>query len=159
MTEAALRAFARAVPRVLQTAALAALAACGGAPGTPQQEIRTLIEQAAAAAEDGDFGRLADALHPAYRDMRGNDRAAALRLLRLTLMRADGLLVHTDIERIEVAAADTAAVALTARFAAADLGRLALEGGAYRFELDLANAGGDWQVISARWSRAGERPR
>lgn len=129
-----------------------ALAACGGEPATPEAEIRALVERAAGAAGEADIGAVADALHPDYRDMRGNDRAAIVRLLRLQLLRGGRVVVLPDIDRVEVHGSDAARVRMTVRFAGADLRRLALDGGARRVELDLVRDE-EWRVISARWAR------
>jgi hypothetical protein len=129
-----------------------ALTACGGEPATPEEEIRALIERTAGAAADGDAGAVADALHPDYRDARGNDRAAIVRLLRLQLLRGGSVVVLPDIEQVEVHGSDAARVRMTVRFAGADLGRLSLDAGARRVELDLVRDD-EWRVISARWAR------
>lgn len=134
---------------------LLALAACGGEPATPEAEIRALIDEAAAAAVDDDVGAVADALHADYRDMRGNDRAGIVRLLRLQLLRGGSAVVLPDIEQIDVHGPDAASVRMTVRFAAADPGRLSLDGGARRVELELVRDR-DWRVISARWGRVDE---
>ena len=132
--------------------AMLALAACGGEPATPEAEIRALVERAAGAAGEADIGAVADALHPDYRDMRGNDRAAIVRLLRLQLLRGGRVVVLPDIDRVEVHGSDAARVRMTVRFAGADLRRLSLDGGARRVELDLVRDE-EWRVISARWAR------
>lgn len=134
---------------------LLALPGCGGDPATPEAEIRTLIGDAAAAAGDGDVGAVADALHPDYRDMRGNDRDSIVRLLRLQLLRGGSVVVLPDVGQVDVHGTDAASVRMTVRFAGADLRRLSLDGGARRVELDLVRDGG-WKVISARWSRTDE---
>lgn len=137
---------------------LLVLAACGGEPATPEAEIRALIEEAAAAAGDGDVGAVADALHADYRDMRGNDRAGIVSLLRLQLLRGGSVVVLPDIEQIDVHGTDAASVRMTVRFAGADPARLSLDGGARRVELELVRDQ-DWRVISARWARVDETPR
>jgi len=131
---------------------LLALSACGGGPATPEAEIRAVIEEAAEAAGDGDVSAVAEALHPDYRDMRGNDRPGIVRLLRLQLLRGGSVVVLPDIEQIDVHGADAASVGMTVRFAGADLRRLSLDGGARRVELELVRDDG-WRVISARWAR------
>ncbi len=129
-----------------------ALAACGGEPAAPEEQIRALVDRTVDAAGDGDVSGVADALHPDYRDARGNDRAAIVRLLRLQLLRGGSLVVLPDIEQVEVHGSDAARVRMTVRFAGADLRRLSLDGGARRVELDLVRDE-DWRVISARWGR------
>jgi len=138
--------------------AVLALAACGGEPVTPEAEIRALLERTAGAAGEGDVGGVADALHPDYRDRRGNDRAAIVRLLRLQLVRGGSVVVLPDIEQVEVHGGDAASVRMTVRFAGADLRRLSLDGGARRVELDLVRDD-QWRVISARWARLDRTPR
>jgi hypothetical protein len=131
------------------------LAACGGDPATPEAEIRALIDNVAEAAGDGDAGAVIDALHPDYRDMRGNDRDAIARMLRLQLLRGGSLVVLPDVERVEVHGSDSASALLTVRFADADLRRLSLDGGSRRIELELVRDDG-WRVISGRWARPDE---
>ncbi len=137
---------------------LVSLAACGGGPATPEGEIRALIEEAAAAAGDGDVGAVADALHPDYRDARGNDRPGIVRLLRAQLLGGGRVVVLADIEQVEVHGADAARVRMTVRYAGADLRRLSLDGGARRVELDLVRDRA-WRVIAARWGRVDQMPR
>ncbi len=133
---------------------LAWLTGCGEPAQTPEAEIRELIRQTAEAAGEGELRPVADVLHPAYRDARGNDRDAIVGMLRLYLLRSDKLFVLPDIEAIEVHGSDSARVTLAARLAAANTGRLSLETGLYRFELDLVRED-QWRVLSARWARDG----
>lgn len=137
---------------------LLALAGCGGEPASPEAEIRQLIDDVSSAAAEGDVGAVAAALHDDYRDMRGNDREAIVRLLRLQMLRGGTIVVLPDVEQVEVHGGDAASVRMTVRFAGADLRRLSFDGGARRVELDLVGEDG-WRVISARWSAVDESPR
>lgn len=134
------------------------IAACGEAEETPETAIRAMLERTVEAAEAADIDGVAEALHEDYRDARGNDRRAILGMLRLYLLRQGSLLVIPDIEAIDVYTQDTASLTVTARFAGADFGRMSVETGVYRFELELIHDEG-WQVSSARWSRADRMPR
>lgn len=148
----------RSVMRAAALCLILALAGCGGEPPSPEAEIRQLIDDVAGAAADGDVGAVAAALHADYRDMRGNDREAIVRLLRLQLLRGGTIVVLADVEQVELHGGDAASVDMTLRFADADLRRLSFDGGARQVQLDLVSEDG-WRVISARWSRLDESPR
>ncbi|MEJ2603586.1 MAG: hypothetical protein P8172_09875 [Gammaproteobacteria bacterium] len=143
--------------RLLLTAVFL-LAGCGGPPTTQEEQIRALIGAVAEAAEAGEVGIVADAVHPDYRDARGNDRRALLRLLRLRLATAGTVIVIPDVQRVAVHGPDAASVEMTVRFAEADLRALALDAGLRRVQLDLVRDD-TWRVISARWSRGDAVPR
>lgn len=132
--------------------------ACGGPPATPEEEIRELIGVAAEAAEQGEAEGVARALHPDYKDMRGNGREDLLRMLRLALLRDGRVLVVPHIESVELHGRDAASVTMTVRFAEADLATLSLDAGARRVELEMVKED-VWRVISARWSRPDAPPR
>ena len=60
--------------------------ACGGSEQSPEARLRTLVEEAEAAAEAHDFSTLSDKLSGDYRDRRGYDRRAVLRLVQGVLL-------------------------------------------------------------------------
>ncbi len=134
------------------------LAGCGAPPSTPEEEIRAWIGAVTEAMEAGDAGLVADAVHPDYHDLRGNDRAALMRRLRFHLASAGTLLVVPQVQRVEVHGSDAATVGMTVRFAEADVARFSLDAGLRRVELDLVRDD-DWRVMSARWSRGDATPR
>lgn len=162
MTDTAdIRARFRRAGRWTSAAALCcvlALAGCGGDPATPEAEVRALIDRTAEAAGEGDARAVIDALHPDYRDMRGNDREAIARLLRLQLLRGGSLVVFPTVEQVQVHGDDAATALLTVRFADADFRRLSVDGGVRRIEMELVRDDG-WRVISARWARPDEELR
>ncbi|HWN39827.1 MAG TPA: hypothetical protein VNP02_15095, partial [Gammaproteobacteria bacterium] len=57
-----------------------AVAASGCGASDPEAEIRALLTAAEVAAEARDVGFFGDAIGASYRDARGNDREAMLRM-------------------------------------------------------------------------------
>jgi len=67
---------------------LGLLAGCGEPPaGDPETEIRTLVNTAETAAQDGDFDTLAELVAKDYADRAGRDRRELLLMTRGMLLR------------------------------------------------------------------------
>ena len=144
--------------RFILLSLLGALLLGCGAPASEEQ-IRDLVSSLAQAAEDESIGPFRRALHDDYQDLRENDKAAVINMLRGIMLQTNDALILTDIESIDFLSAELAEVAIKARFAGADWDRLRLRGAVYWFELDLVRENDDWRITSARWSRGDSAPR
>jgi len=136
--------------------ALAALASGCGA-SDPQAEIRALLVAAEGAAEARDVGFFGDAIGANYRDARGNDREAVLRMLRGLFIANQRVEIVSRIDEIVMEGADAARVVVHAGMVGRRTDATLLDGldaDLYRFELELVNDGGNWQVIGAEFKRA-----
>jgi hypothetical protein len=129
---------------------------CGGS-GDTETELRALLAAAEEAAEARDVGFFSDLLGEAYRDSQGNDREQLLRMLRGYFIANQRIEIVSRVDEVALQGGDAARVVLHAGMLGQRAGAAALTGveaELYRFELELAVNGGDWQVIGARWSRA-----
>ena len=134
-----------------------AVLAAGCARDDPEAELRALIAAAEAAAEARDVGFFADVLAESYRDARGNDRREMLRRLRGYFIANQHIEIVSRVDEIVIEGDGTARAVVHAGM----LGRRTdsplidgIDADLYRFELDLVNANGDWQVIGADFRRA-----
>lgn len=134
------------------------LSACGPSPA-PEAAIRQWLDDAQAAAEARDRGRLMDMVSPAYADARGNDRDDIDRMLRLAFLRSRNVLLVSKVDELKLvgdpAGASAAAVSLTVGMAGSESGILGVSADAYRFELELEEHEDGWQLIGARWGEVG----
>jgi hypothetical protein len=137
-------------------ASLAALtAACGASD--PENEIRALLAAAERAAEERDGGFFADVLDEAYRDGRGNDRAAALRAVRGIFIANQRIELVSRVESVVIEGGDAARAVVFVGMLGRRAGAALVEGldaELYRFELELVKGGGEWRIIGARFERA-----
>jgi len=134
-----------------------AVLATGCAADDPEAEVRALLAAAEAAAEGRDTGFFGDALAESYRDARGNDREAMLRRLRGYFIANQRIELVTRIDEIVIEGEGTARAVVHAGMLGRRTGAPLIDGidaDLYRFELELVNAGGDWQVIGADFRRA-----
>ena len=128
------------------------VAGCGES-NTPEEEIRALVDQAEAAAEDRDAAALRELVADDYRDPDGRDAGNLRSFLHGYLVMHPSLNLLTRIDSIELEGTEQARVAVTVGM----LGRTAgddadwnLAGDVYRLDLRLAREdGGDWRVIRA----------
>jgi hypothetical protein len=135
--------------------AVGAVTACGTVD--PTDAIRARLADAVQAAEARDTGFFRDLLAAGYRDDRGNDRAAAIELVRGFFLVNQKVEIVSRVEEVTLEGADAAHAVVQAglvgqRSGAAMLG--GLHGDLYRFRLELVNESGDWRIIGAQWQRA-----
>lgn len=127
-------------------------AGCGGADSTA--EIRGLLAGAEQAAEQRDAGYFRDLLAASYRDARGNDREAMLRLIRGYFLTHSHVEVVSRVDSVELEGADAARAVLHAGLIGSRAGESLLggmEGQLYRIEVELVAQDGTWRVIGASW--------
>jgi hypothetical protein len=134
------------------------LGACSSSPGTPEHEIRELLEAAEAAAEARDLDALTRRISGDYTDEHGADRAALRNLLRLILLRHRNIHLLSRIDRLELSAPDQAQVSVLLAMASRPFPEdapLALNADLYRLELRLRDeGGGEWRLVGADWGPA-----
>jgi hypothetical protein len=131
------------------------VAACG--TPDPTGAIRARLADVERAAEARNTGFFRDLLAAGYRDDHGNDRAAAIQLVRGFFLANQKIEIVSRVDEIDLEGADAARAVVHAgllgqRAGAAALG--GLRGDLYRFELELVNESGDWRIIGAKWQRA-----
>ena len=132
--------------------ALALVAGCGGG-GAPEDQIRALVDEAEAAAEDRDASALRELIADDYQDPQGRNATDLRTYLQGYLAMHPSLKLITRIDSIELEGTEQARVAVTVgmlgRQAGADAG-WDLAGDIYRLDIRLAReGGGDWRVIRA----------
>ena len=134
-----------------------AVLATGCAADDPEAEVRALLAAAEAAAEARDVGFFGGVLAESYRDARGNDRDAMLRTLRGYFIANQRIEIVSRVDEIVIEGEGAARAVVHAGM----LGRRTdaplidgIDADLYRFELELVNAGGDWQVVGADFRRA-----
>jgi hypothetical protein len=135
----------------------AALAAGCGGGSDPEAEIRELLAAAEQAAEARDAGFFGDVVGEGYRDARGNDRAELIRSLRGLFLANQSIEIVSRVDEIVLEGADAARAVVHAGMLGRRSGAQLLGGvdaDLYRFELELVNEEGEWQIIGASWSRA-----
>jgi len=140
----------------LVLALLIGLAALGCAKSeTPEQRVRALLADAEEAAEKRDLAKLRGYISPHYKDEDGRDRHAMDGILRLYLLRNDGIHMTTRIESViapqpqRVEAVVYVAMAARPVKSADELRSFNTQ--LYRFELGFAEEHKTWRVVRAAW--------
>ena len=132
--------------------AIALLAACGSR-SEPEKELRALVDEAEAAAEERDASALRALIADDYQDPRGRNAGDVRAYLHGYLVAHPSIRLITRIDSIELEGKELARVAVTVSM----LGREAgadddwdLAGDIYRLDLRLTREDdGDWRVIRA----------
>src|SRR6201999_2200915 len=91
--------------------ALALFAGCSS-DGSPEQQVRAVIESMELAAEERDVGDLMEHISVSYRDAQGQDRAEASRYARGYFVANQSVHLLTRIESLEFPSPDEARVKL-----------------------------------------------
>lgn len=137
-------------------ASLLAVLVSGCGASDPEAEIRALLAAAEEAAEARDVGFFGDALGESYRDARGNDRDEVLRMLRGLFIANQHIEIVSRVDEIVIEGGDAARAVVHAGMVGrrTNAGLIdGLDADLYRFELELVNDGGSWQVIGADFRR------
>lgn len=130
--------------------------ACSDGGDTPEEALRAWVDSAEVAAENKDRAALLAMISQDYADVRGNDRAAVDRMLRLMFLRLQNVALLTKLDSIDVFNDSAAEVSVTVGMAGTNGGLLGLDADAYRFELDLVADGDQWLLTAARWGELGK---
>jgi hypothetical protein len=136
---------------------IAALLAAGCGTSEPEAEIRAVLAAAEKAAEARDVGFFGDLIAAAYRDSHGHDRDALVGRVHGYFIANQRIELVTRVDEIVVEGADAARAVVHAGMLGRRSGAELLDGidaDLYRFELELVNADGEWQIIGADWRRA-----
>jgi len=128
-----------------------ACTACGPS-GTPQEEIRALVDEVEILAESRDASELRAVISDDYRDASGRDAPDIRNFLHAWLVAHPSVNLVTRIDSIELEGTEQARVLVTVGM----LGREAkgdsdwdLAADIERLDIRLARDGGDWRVIGA----------
>jgi hypothetical protein len=132
--------------------ALLLLTACSD-DGSPEQQVRAVIESMEVAAEARDVGDLMEHISASYRDAQGQDRTEASRYARGYFMTNQSVHLLTRVESLEFPAPDEARVKLQVGMAgrAGAPGQAGLSADLYDFDLALVLEDGEWKVSYADW--------
>ncbi len=136
---------------------LVALSACSDTPDSEQQ-LRSLIDEVEAAAEDRDLSDVLRHVSKYYADRRGNDRQAIANMLRLRFIQHEHVHLLMRIDSIRIAPDDQSAwMTVFVGMAGRPVDQFRLAADAWLVELKLVRDGNRWQVISANWQRSADR--
>jgi hypothetical protein len=132
--------------------ALLLLTACSD-DGSPEQQVRAVIESMEVAAEARDVGDLMEHISASYRDAQGQDRTEASRYARGYFIANQSVHLLTRVESLEFPAPDEARVKLQVGMAgrAGAPGQAGLSADLYDFDLALVREDGEWKVSYADW--------
>jgi hypothetical protein len=135
---------------------LAATVVSGCGASDPEAEIRALLAAAEEAAEARDAGFFGDLLTDGYRDTHGNDRDAAMRMVRGYFLANQRVEIVSRVDEVVLEGKDAARAVVHAAMVGQRTGAGfgGVDGDLYRFELELVNDGGDWRIIGADFDRA-----
>ncbi len=146
--------------RVVALSALLLMVSGCGEPAPPaEEELRAWVSAGQAAAEAKERRKLMRMISPAYSDSRGLDRDDVENRFRLYFLRQKAIKLLVSVDEIRVIGDTAAEIDLTAGLTGTNDGALGFSASAYKFELELEKAAGDWQLISARWGRLGDEVR
>ena len=135
------------------------LASCSADRGTPEDQVRSLLAAAEQAAEAKDLPALRDMISWEYGDSQGNDREAAVAVVRYHFLRNDAVHLLTRIGDMEFTGPGRAEVSLLVAMAGEPIPTEAeivpLRADLFRFSLTLtAGDDGKWRLVAAAWGRA-----
>jgi hypothetical protein len=143
------------IPSLAAALTAALVAGCGSSDS--EADIRALFAAAEAAAEARDAGFFGDVVGEGYRDSHGNDRAELLRTLRGYFIVNQRIEVVSRVDEIFLEGGDAARAVVHAGMLGQRSNAELLAGVSadlYRFEIELVNDDGEWQIIGANWDRA-----
>lgn len=135
---------------------IAYLAACGDPPSAPEEELRAWVAAGVEAAENKERRELVGMIAPSYADARGNDLEDIDNTLRAYFFRQHEIALISRIEEITVYDDTAAKIVVTVGMAGTNDGVLGFSADAYRFEMEVEKASGEWKLISARWGELGD---
>lgn len=135
------------------------LFACGEKDDSPEQQLRAMFQQAAAAAEARDIGELRALVADEYNDDQGRDKRRIEGLLRLYLLGHQNIHVFTQIKSLDFPEPFRAQAVVLVATAAKPIGDVAelrrLRAELHRFEMEVVRPGrGAWKVTRVAWRRA-----
>lgn len=131
------------------------LGGCRGEPTTPEEQVRAVIAEVAAAIEAGEVSSAREHISESFESARGHDARELAQLLTFHVMRHQRVSIVTRVHEVFVREPERVEV----RAAAASAGRTiagpedlrGLRGQIYALELDFALEGDAWKLIFADW--------
>jgi hypothetical protein len=137
---------------------LATALACGGDPLSPEEQVRTVIEDMEQAAEAGDVSAFKGVISESYQDERGFDKRDLAAYVTFNVMRHTHRRFFARVRSVEIRDRGRAEVVVVAAISGRDVSGLeelaALNADVYKIDLDLDDEGdGDWRVVWAQWRR------
>lgn len=134
------------------------ITACSRHRESPEDQIRSMIRNAAVAAEQKDLGTLRGIISETYADDQGQNKRAVEGLLRVHFLRNQSVHLFTRIGSVSLSqpgrgrAVVLVAMAGTPITSEAELP--ALRADLHRFEIDVVREDKVWRVQRATWYRA-----
>ena len=130
-----------------------ALLGCG-APDSPEQQIRAVIEQVEIAAESRDVGDLMQHVSQQYQDGSGLGRDDAAKYVRGYFIANQSIHLLTRVDQVEFPVSEEARVLVTVGMVGRDAaasGQWDLAANIYEFDVTLRREGDAWKVTYAKW--------
>jgi hypothetical protein len=149
----------RPFPFLLLAAFLLGTHSCSPKAGTPEEQIRSLLQRAEAAAEEKDLSLLKKMISENYGDDIGNDRQAVLAMVRYHFLRYEAVHLLTRAGDVRFPTPTVAEVTVYAVMAGEPIPSTtdlaALRGDLYRFDLTFkSDEPASWLLVRAGWRRA-----
>lgn len=135
---------------------LLVLPGCGS--DKPEEQIKKLVDQAEAAAEEKSAGEFRSIISENYHDEAGRNRKEVIGLIRYYFIRNKQIYVLSRIKSIEFPEPGQAQVVVLAAVAGKPIDRpdelKNIQGDLHRIEFTAKKSGDEWKVTRASWSRA-----
>ena len=149
------------LPSLLLVLVLTALplSGCASEPESLEEQVRAMIAQAEAAAEERDLEAIKALISETYRDERGNSKQNVASLVTLYFLQNRSIYLLTRIDMLAVADSMQAEASVLVAMAGQPIGEASIltlaRAALYRFDFTFADEGeGDWKVMRATWQRA-----
>ena len=134
------------------------LTGCRDARTSPEEQVRTLINSATAAAEQKQIGTLRDLISERYADDQGQNKRAIEALLRLHFLRNENLHLYAHIQSVTLPQPDRAQATVLVAMAGMPIVSVqdlpGVRADLHRFEIEFAREDKTWRVQRAAWRRA-----
>ena len=132
--------------------------ACSDGEVTPEEQIEKLIARVEEGIEARDLGEIKAVVSDDYKDARQQDKKALVNLARFYFLRHQAIHLYTKIDSIDLVDDNHASVVVFVGMAGAPVAEeqafAALRAGLHRFEADLRQQDGEWQLVASQWRRA-----
>lgn len=136
-----------------------ALFACSSEPDSPEIAVRATLAAIEAAAGERDVDGVRARISDAYRDARGNDKAAVVQVAAFHLLRNQAVYTFSRIQSIDTSVPGSAQaevlVALAGKPISDAEALLTVNADLYRFDVQLREEEpGSWRVTASSWQPA-----
>ena len=134
------------------------LLSCSGDTTPPEEQIRKLNSDAVIAVEAKDVGALKDFIVDGYKDERGYDKSALVRLTQLYLLGHKAVYIYTLTKSLQVIDSDNAVAEVIAAMAGQPIKNadqlFDIRADLVRFVVVYVRQDSEWKVENVRWQRA-----